>query len=118
MALIKLKPSWQRRVAVAGHSMEPALQDGDWLLVDPAAYARRPPEPGELVVARDPRAPDRLIVKRAVLYVDGVLILAGDHPAHAQEAADIGPVRPEAIVGRPWLRYWPPRRAGLLRRHV
>lgn len=98
--------------------MEPTLRDGDWLLVDPAAYALRLPEPGELVVAHDPRAPDRLIVKRVALQVDGGLSLAGDHPAHAEEAADIGPVRPEAIVGRPWLRYWPPRRAGLLRPHA
>ena len=40
------------RVAVAGHSMEPALREGDWLLVLPP---RRQPRVGEVVVLRDPR---------------------------------------------------------------
>ena len=31
--------SWRARVAVEGASMRPALEPGDWLLVDPEAYA-------------------------------------------------------------------------------
>lgn len=106
--LARLWRSWPSRVAVAGHSMEPTLMAGDWLLVDPAAFARRPPGPGDLVVAADPRAPGRWIVKRIwEVQHDGRLRLAGDHPAHAADWAALGPVRPAAVAGRPWLRYWP-----------
>ena len=86
--------------------MEPTLRDGDWLLIDTAAT----PSVGQLIVARDPREPERLLIKRvAASHADG-LMLAGDHAAHAPESEWIGPVPFEAVVGRPWLRYWPPRR--------
>jgi nickel-type superoxide dismutase maturation protease len=104
----RLWPSWQARVAVVGHSMEPTLLDGDWLLVDPDAYLRAVPNLGELVVARDPRSPARVLVKRVMaIDVNGALALAGDHPAHAADGAAIGSVPPSDVLGRPWLRYWP-----------
>ncbi len=111
----RIARSRHQRIAVTGHSMEPALRDGDWLLVDPTAFVGRGPRPGELVVARDPRHPTRLIVKRVRdVSADGRLYVAGDHPAHGDEGAAIGAVPPDAIVGRPWLRYWPPRRVGTI----
>ena len=111
--LSRLRRSWPARVAVQGHSMEPVLRAGDWLLVDPHAFRRRPPRQGELVVARDPRAARRLIVKRvAEVLRDGRQVLAGDHPAHGPDLSALPAVELGAIVGRPWLRYWPPRRIG------
>jgi nickel-type superoxide dismutase maturation protease len=107
--------SWRARVAVAGHSMEPTLRHGDWLLVDPNAYVDEPPNPGELVVAADPRQAGRLIVKRvAAVDSGGRLRLCGDHPAHAVEA-QLWAIPGSAVAGRPWLRCWPLGRAGLLR---
>ncbi len=87
--------------------MEPTLRDGDWLLVDPDAR----PVLGELAVAY---AGPRLVVKRVVEIDDaGQLILGSDNPAHAGQR--IGPVGDSLVVGRPWLRYWPPRRLVRLR---
>src|SRR5438445_13712908 len=57
-----------RRVAVEGRSMEPALRDGDWLIVAPLGGA---PSPGEIVLARDPRQPERLVLKRLARVPDG-----------------------------------------------
>ena len=112
----RLLRSWRWRVAVAGHSMEPTLRDGDWLLVDPDAYRARPPVASDLVVARDPRPGERLLVKRvAAVLPDGRLTIAGDHPAHATDVEAIGALDPVLLIGRPWLRYWPPRRVGRLR---
>jgi signal peptidase I len=96
------------RVAVSGHSMEPTLLDGDWLLVDRRVA---PPRAGQIVVADDPRSRGRLIVKRvSSVAADGVVALTGDHPAHVEDV--IAPVTPVAVVGRPILRYWPLRRFG------
>jgi signal peptidase I len=90
--------------------MEPTLRPGDWLLVDPDAHRGRAPAAGELVVVIDPRAPARWLIKRVVgVAADGALALGGDNPAHAREAT-LETVPPSSVTGRPWLRYWPPRR--------
>lgn len=112
--LNRVRRSWPSRVAVDGHSMEPTLRAGDWLLVDPLAYRDRPPLATEVIVARDPRRPARWLIKRVrAVLPDGGLMLAGDHPAHAED--EVGPLGLDGIVGRPWLRYWPLRRLGSVR---
>ncbi len=112
----RLGRSWESRVAVEGHSMEPTLFPGDWLLVDPDAYTRRAPRAGELVVARDPRDVTRVIVKRVIaLLGDDRVTLAGDHPAHAADAVTVGAVARGGLLGRPWFRYWPDGRIGPVR---
>lgn len=92
--------------------MEPTLRDGDWLLVDPEAYRVEEPSVGDLVVARDPRSSQRLIVKRVAAVRGDGLLLAGDHPAHSMPEELIGPVPAELVIGRPWVRYWPVGRFG------
>src|SRR5581483_10025140 len=58
------------RVAVRGHSMEPALREGDWVLVFPP---RGRPRPGDVVLVRDPQERARLLLKRvAEVRSDGV----------------------------------------------
>jgi signal peptidase I len=110
--LLRVVWSWPHRVAVSGHSMEPTLLDGDWLLVDPDAYLTRRPRPRELVVARDPRAEGRVIIKRVVESGELGVSVAGDHPGHLGEAHEIGRLLDAHVIGRPWLRYWPPSRVG------
>jgi nickel-type superoxide dismutase maturation protease len=93
--------------------MAPTLQPGDWLLVDPDGYARRSPVAGELVLAPDPRAPERLLIKRVVeVDPDGRLRLAGDAPYASTDSRTFGAIVPTVVVGRPTLRYWPWRRFG------
>jgi signal peptidase I len=114
--LERLARSWPHRIEVGGHSMEPTLLDGDWLLVDPVAFQGRGPIPAELVVFRDPREHQRLLIKRVTsVDRDGNLVVAGDHPGHRQDPATIGEVAPRLLVGRPWLVYWPIERIGRLR---
>jgi len=90
--------------------MEPGLRDGDWLLVDPLAFTRRAPQVGDLVVARDPRARGRLLIKRVRSNgALGNLTIGGDHRAHEDESVSI---EAADVVGRPWFRYWPLRSFG------
>ncbi|HEY8806708.1 MAG TPA: nickel-type superoxide dismutase maturation protease [Candidatus Limnocylindria bacterium] len=102
------------RVAVAGRSMEPTFQDGDWLLV---RQLRRPPRPGELVVATDPREPERLLVKRVSAVAGDQVIVRGDHPdpAESTDSRQFGAIPGSAVVGRPFVRYAPLHRIGLVR---
>ena len=108
--------SWAARIAIEGGSMAPTLLAGDWVLVDPDAYRRRRPRVGELVLVSDPRRADRLLVKRVRgVTAEGGLEVVGDAPHASTDSRSFGAVDPADVSGRPWLRYWPPRRIGPLR---
>ena len=101
-------------MAVEGDSMRPTLEPGDWLLVDPDAYAGTPPKVRDLVLVPDPREPSRLLVKRvAEVHDDGrELFVAGDAHEASTDSRDFGPVSTSTVEGRPWFSYWPPTRIG------
>jgi hypothetical protein len=130
----RLKGPW--RLAVAQASMEPAIAEGDWLLVDPttARWPRRgsvvaflEPDSGALAIKRVAAGP-----RSRVPFESGYLELADDEAwllADATEAStaaaglgppidsrQFGPVPVAMLVGRVWLRYAPLRRAGLIPR--
>ncbi|MCL6091767.1 MAG: nickel-type superoxide dismutase maturation protease [Actinobacteria bacterium] len=101
------------RVAVVGDSMDPALLAGDRLLV---RKLRRPGSlhPGDIVVAPDPREPERALVKRVVTLDGSSAYLAGDNPSHSTDSRQFGPIPLASVVGRAFYRYAPPLRAGRL----
>jgi nickel-type superoxide dismutase maturation protease len=99
-------------VEVTGASMAPALLPRDRLLVESLTYARRHPRPGEVVLAADPREPDRELIKRVAAVTDVEVQLLGDHPAESTDSRTFGPVPVEAVRWRVALRYWPPLRFG------
>jgi len=126
------------RVAVTEASMRPAIEPGDWLLVDPTT--RSWPRRGSVVVFREPDSGE-LAIKRVagcpgdhVPYAEGYLILAPDEAwllSDANEAELLaagfgepvdsrryGPVPIELLVGRAWFRYAPLRRIGRIGRVV
>ena len=112
--------------------MLPAIEPGDWLVVNPRVSAW--PRPGAIVVFHEPTS-DALAIKRVaagpgdrVRFADGYLTLAGDEAwltADASEAASaaagfgppidssrFGPVALDQLVGRVLFRYGPLRRFG------
>jgi nickel-type superoxide dismutase maturation protease len=97
-------------VEVRGRSMTPTLVPGDRLIV-----VRARPRPGRVVLARDPRDPDRELIKR-VERMDGAgAWLVGDDRAFSTDARAFGHVPVASIRWRAVVRYWPPRRVGLVR---
>src|SRR3989304_5043598 len=52
------------RHQVEGESMAPNLATGERVVVNKAAYLFSQPRPGDRVVVRDPRQPDRLLLQR------------------------------------------------------
>lgn len=101
------------RYEVSGESMAPALNPGDWIAVDIAAYSSRPPRRGHVVLARDPRDSQRTLVKRVgSVDIHGDTWLLGDNAASSTDSRTFGTVAPDAIVGRVRWRYWPIRRRG------
>lgn len=94
--------------------MAPALLPGDRLLVESRSYTQRAPRPGEVVLAADPREPQRELIKR-VSAVDaelGRVELLGDAPGESTDSREFGSVALSNIRWRAAVRYWPPKRAG------
>ena len=96
--------------------MIPALTPGDYVVVDARAYTRREPAPGDVVLARDPRDPSRVIAKR-VAGPDGAggVVLLGDNLDESTDSRTFGPVPATDLQGRIVWRYWPPARFGPIR---
>jgi nickel-type superoxide dismutase maturation protease len=107
---------WLDVVEVHGGSMAPTLLPGDRLLVESRSYLSRQPRQGEVVLAVDPREPERELIKR-VAVVDGTMATAelrGDAPGSSTDSREFGVVPLSAIRWRAVFRYWPPERAGRL----
>jgi nickel-type superoxide dismutase maturation protease len=99
------------RVEVVGDSMIPALEPGDRLLL---VVVR--PRVGDIVAVRDPRMPDRVLVKRVQdITADGVTVL-GDNACASTDSRTFGPVPRRSIEGVAWYRYAPAHRGGRLQR--
>ena len=104
---------WLDVVEVRGSSMAPALLPGDRLLVEQLTYRRRAPRAGDVVLALDPRAPEREVIKR-VHAAGPELDLRGDAPDASTDSRTFGPVPGTAVRWRAAFRYWPPSRIGPL----
>lgn len=96
---------------VQGRSMVPTLQPGDRLLVESWTYQHRPPRPGEVVLAADPRRPRRELAKRVEAVEPESLTLVGDG-ARSTDSRTFGAIPLEKVKWRALARYWPLRRVG------
>jgi len=91
--------------------MEPALRAGDWIVVSGLG---RPPRVGEIVLVRDPREPERLMLKRVAAVADGRCTVLGDRPEESTDSRTFGPVGLADVLGRAVFRYGPITRVGWL----
>jgi signal peptidase I len=98
-----------RHLVVAGHSMSPTLQPGDRLI---AVRTGGRPQPGALAVAADPRAPDRLLIKRVHAIRGGMVDLRGDRASASTDSRSFGMLPLAAVDACVVFRYHPPGRAG------
>ncbi|MGC6487247.1 MAG: signal peptidase I [Planctomycetota bacterium] len=86
---------------VRGDSMEPALRDGDRLVVDRVTYSLADVSRGDVVVLRYPRNPKVDFVKRVVgLPGDEVALRAGVLYVNGAPADDYGCIRDRADMSR------------------
>lgn len=99
---------WTDVVEVRGRSMLPTLLPGDRLLVVRAGD----PRPADVVLATDPRASGREMIKRVACIDASGVHLRGDNSAASTDARAFGPVPVASVEWRAVLRYWPPDRIG------
>jgi nickel-type superoxide dismutase maturation protease len=102
------------RIEVAGNSMSPTLEAGDWALAVRPFRIR----PGDVVVLEHPDRPGLELVKRVVRVAAGeptdrAIWVEGD-AGRSTDSRSFGAVPRASIRGRVVLIWWPPRRRALL----
>lgn len=90
------------RVVVEGDSMQPALRPGDRLLV---MRVGRPLRRGDVVAVRDPRVPERVLVKRVAEVRAAGIVVLGDNRAASTDSRVFGAVPRRLVLGRCVWRY-------------
>ena len=55
-----------RPFIVNGASMDPTIQDGEYLIIDEISYRFNPPARGDVVVFKAPPSPDKYYIKRII----------------------------------------------------
>jgi nickel-type superoxide dismutase maturation protease len=85
---------------VSGASMVPTYFAGDLLLVRYGGRVRV----GDVVLARDPRLPERILVKRAARRESGGWWLLADNPYAPGDSRQFGAVPDGLVLGRVLLR--------------
>ena len=91
--------------------MEPALRAGDWIVVSSIS---RPPRVGEIVLVRDPRDPENVMLKRVAAVAEGACTVLGDRLDESTDSRTFGPVPFANVLARALFRYGPIGRIGWL----
>jgi nickel-type superoxide dismutase maturation protease len=79
---------------ITGHSMEPALPAGSYVL----AKSKPAYRPGEIVVFAGPDG-STLLIKRIAATTAGGYIMLGDNGGDSWDSRDFGPVSQQAVRG-------------------
>ena len=97
----------RQRFCVVGVSMLPVLLPGNEVLVDPKAYKRAPPSPGDAIALISPNDSDLRLIKRVVsVRENGACFVLGDNPLQSTDSRSFGWVEPHLILGRVTCRFW------------
>ena len=100
-ALLEVFTGRRRIFRVRGDSMSPLYRDGDYVWVRRVDFRRRPPGPGDVVVARHPFRPGLRILKQVrECRSDGTVFLVGLHGLASTDSRSFGPLPLESLEGR------------------
>jgi nickel-type superoxide dismutase maturation protease len=88
----------RRFLRVRGRSMLPTLMPGEVLGIEPARDLR--PEPGAIVLLRDPERPGRRTIKRVQSCGDTSLFVVGDNEEESRDSRHFGSVPIDRLIGR------------------
>ncbi|HHP7231013.1 MAG TPA: nickel-type superoxide dismutase maturation protease [Xenococcaceae cyanobacterium] len=96
----------RRRLRIRGASMQPLLQPGEEILINPDAYQKSAPKIGDIIVALHPYRPKFFIVKRVIsIEPDGSYFLQGDNTLESTDSRVYGAIKLDQILGQVTSRF-------------
>ncbi len=96
----------RKRLRVTGQSMQPLLQPGADILINPYAYRKSEPHVNDIVVAIHPDKSHLEMVKRIVaIREDNTYFLQGDNLLYSTDSRNFGTVAINLIKGKVTSRY-------------
>lgn len=96
----------RKRFRVVGKSMQPLLQPGEEILINPHAYQQSAPQINDVVVTIHPEQSNLEIVKRIVeIRQDHTYFLEGDNLLYSTDSRNFGSVAFNLIRGKVTSRF-------------
>ncbi|OHA50545.1 MAG: signal peptidase I [Candidatus Terrybacteria bacterium RIFCSPLOWO2_01_FULL_40_23] len=92
------------RFVVDGKSMQPTFGEGEHLLINKLLYKIKKPQKGDIIVLRDPRDKQRLLLKRVFEIQKDKLEVISDN-IDGSDSRTFGSVNIENVVGKVFFRY-------------
>lgn len=80
--------------------MFPTIRAGDSLLIDEHHYVHQCPKIDDIVLFRDPRNFERILVKRIVRLDQEYVFLQGDNPLESTDSRHFGALHSSKIIAR------------------
>ena len=87
-----------KRFRINGQSMQPTLNDGQEVLVQPCQAESRP-QLGQLVLVRHPMKTDITMIKRCSHIENQLIYVYGDNSAASTDSRQFGGVKAELVLG-------------------
>ena len=91
----------RKRFRVTGKSMQPLLEPGEEILINPNAYLQSLPQVNDIVVVTHPNKPNLKIVKRIVeIKKNNTYFIQGDNLRQSTDSRSFGTVTFNLIRGK------------------
>ncbi len=91
----------RKRFRVTGKSMQPLLEPGEEILINPNAYLQSLPQVNDIVVVTHPNKPNLKIVKRIVeIRKNNTYFIQGDNLRQSTDSRSFGTVNFNLIRGK------------------
>ncbi len=82
---------------IIGHSMEPAIKNGEEVLVSNFFYWFKKPKIGDIVAFRDS---EQILIKRITKISEGKYFLSGDNQGDSLDSRKLGLIAKRKIIGK------------------
>lgn len=86
-----------QKFKISGHSMEPAIKNGEKILATPLFYLFKSPKINDIVVFK---FRGKVFVKRIILFKDNKYFVEGDNKKDSIDSKDFGLLSRNQILGK------------------